>query len=83
MKVEIIGWNDLKDQFGLYSTDTHKGAKEMSTELTNKATKDPNYLVKNICIDYEKDNFDSGFCQFTLKNVTHDSLSYEYIGTAK
>ena len=83
MKVEILGWKDLKDQFGLYSTETVKGAREISQELTLRATKDANYLVKNICIDYEKDNFDSGFCQFMLKTVTHDTLYYQCLGTAK
>lgn len=81
--VKVTNWADFKDQFGTdFTSDRYKSSLELLKELTNKAF-DKDGIVKQIAIDYERNNIDSGICLFEFKEILNGVVMYDFTGTAK
>lgn len=84
--VEIKNWKEVVNQFGLYSIEGYRGAKDISKHL--KAAVTPNNIPPNIAIPYQieandKPQIDSGIALFNLLTSEGNKHTYEYTGTAK
>ena len=81
--IKVTNWDDFKDQFGTdFTSDRYKSSLEILKELTTKAFNNEG-IVKQIAIEYERNNIDSGICLFEFKEMLNGVVMYDFTGTAK